>query len=707
MEFSEKISDKSRSSKESTFFDRDVSWLTFNERVLMEADRSSVPLMERLRFLSIYSSNLDEFYRVRVPSLMALHDLSKKQGEAKRVHKTLKLINDSVVRQLNLFGNILGVQILNDLRKQGIHLLYNEAIPNIIIDDLKDYFIHSVASFIQVISSSRLEQFFPENNKIYLAVTSKATYDEGEFHIVNIPSDSLPRFYSVQRRDQQYIVFLDDIIKLNLTQIFGDLGLITAHSFKITRDAELDLEDEFSGNLAKKIERKLVRRDMGLATRLLHEPALPNKTLQRIKLSMNLSEANIIPGGAYHNLKDLSTFPLKDPQYSYKPWPQIIFSLKKNKTLFTEIKSRDVLLHMPYHSYDIILRFFNEAAIDRKVKAIYVTLYRVANDSRIVSALISAAKNGKKVIVFVELKARFDEANNIKWSKKMKAAGVSIIESIPGLKVHAKLALVKRMNGSKTDLFGLLATGNFNENTARFYTDHILMTANKPMLNEVNELFRLLKKKKKNTFHFKGEFQTLLVGQFNLQQRFIQLIQREIDHVKNGGLGSIVIKFNNLEDKKLITKLYEASNAGVKISLVVRGICCLVPGVEGMSTNISVRRIVDRYLEHGRIFIFNNGGHEEIYLGSADWMNRNIYRRIEVCFPVLDAKLKSEIIEIVKLQLRDNCQAVMIDQQGNNVPVVPGSNPIVRSQEVIPLALQQEISSENHLNQLTEENVLS
>ncbi len=669
------------------FFDRDLSWLSFNERVLLEANRKTVPLMERIRFLAIYSSNLDEFYRVRMPPLMALNKLSS-EIEIKKSKELLEKINSTILQQLMSFGDIIENGILPELRGHETYLLYNEPFPEPILEQLRNYFIHSVASFIQIVKLSKNTDFHPENNKLYLSVTINETNGEKQLYVVNIPSDALPRFFTVAYQQKEYIVFLDDIVKLNLPFIFK-VQQTVSHSFKITRNAELDLEDEFTGNLAKKIEKKIRHRDFGLATRFLYEPGMPEDTLLLIRNKLNLKGANFIPGGVYHNLKDLSTLSLKGARFHYEYWPKIDFKIDNAGSLFNEITTKDILLHSPYHSYETVLRFFNEAAIDSSVSIIYVTLYRVASESRIVNALISAAKNGKKVVVFVELKARFDEANNIRWSKKMKAAGVKIIESIPGLKVHAKLALVKRKVGKGNELYGLLSTGNFNENTAQYYTDHILMTSNKLILSEAEILFRILRKRSKRINVGGQIFANLLVGQFNLQNRFIELIERETDHCKQGLPASITIKFNNLEDRILISKLYEASNAGVKISLIVRGICCLVPGVEGMSQNITVRRIVDRYLEHGRVFIFQNNTDPEVYLGSADWMNRNIYRRIEVCFPIRDQRLKSELIKLMDIQLNDTLQAVTIDEQCRNVPTT--SEDLVesiQSQKVIGIVLQ-------------------
>jgi polyphosphate kinase len=366
----------------------------------------------------------------------------------------------------------------------------------------------------------------------------------------------------------------------------------------------------------------------------------------------------------------------------YEPWPVSRMKLQQ-PSLFDDIANRDILIHPPYHAYDTILRFFNEAVIDPSVTEIYVTLYRVASDSRVVNALIHAALNGKKVTVFVELKARFDEANNLKWSKRMKQAGVAIIESIPGLKVHAKVALVLRKN-AKADRVGLIATGNFNENTARYYTDHVLLTTHKGMLREAEDLFQFLKKRKLPRPSGKLAFRHLLVAQFNLQERFLELIDAEIRNARKGLDAYIRIKLNNIEDKVLISKLYEASMAGVKISLIVRGICCLSPGHETFSANISVIRIVDRYLEHGRMFIFCNDNDPQVFIGSADWMNRNIYRRIEVCCPIYDEGLKREMMEIFDVQFADTAQAVNILGDGSNSPVsIPPGSEALRSQRIL------------------------
>ena len=674
-----------KSGARNKFFDRDLSWLSFNERVLKEAARDNVPLMERIRFMAIYSSNLDEFYRVRVPAIKALKILSLPDDEAK-LKRSLSAVNQIVMEQLTLFGRIMDTQILPALHANGINLIYKAAIPRSIHKALEEYFIQSVASYVHITRLSGDNSFFPENNKLYIVVTVRA--EDNAVFIVNIPSDVLPRFYTIKDDQNHFIVFLDDIIKLNLSKIFRGQRILSCHSIKVTRDSDLNLEDEFTGNLARKIEKRILVRDSGLATRFLYEPGIPKHVLKFLQEKFQLDTTSLIPGGQYHNLKDLGTLPLHDPQFQYGEWPQVKKEIR-GSGLFGEIRRHDILLHPPYHTYDTVLRFFNEASIDAAVKTIYVTLYRIAKDSRIAHALMNAARNGKNVIVFVELKARFDEANNIKWSRKMKAAGVRIIESIPGLKVHAKIALVKRKVAHRTELLGLLATGNFNEVTARFYTDHILMTSYKPLLSEVEALFKFLKKRKKKSGKESLKFKHLLVGHFNLQEAFLDLIDHEITNASQGLPAEIVIKFNNLEDQVLISKLYDASRAGVKVSLIIRGISCLIPGVQGMSENIAVTRIVDRYLEHGRIFMFANNGTPKIYLGSADWMNRNIYRRIEVCFPLRDEKLIAEMIAILKLQLADNCQAVLLNDQSQNLELSDGHDNKIRSQLEIAKALSK------------------
>ncbi|RZL18665.1 MAG: polyphosphate kinase 1 [Pedobacter sp.] len=641
---------------EPLFVNRDLSWLSFNERVLLEASKESVPLLERIKFLSIYSSNLDEFYRVRIPVLMALAQYEVGESNDENIYELAKA---EINRQQQLFGKIIHKGVLPGLADAGIHWVYGEAIPLEISKEIKDIFFNELLAYINVIAIEEdLTSFFAENNKLYQAIILTDSNKVEHIKLINIPSDTLPRLYSIKVDGLKYVVFLEDILKDGLAYLFPGQQVSGAFNLKITRDAQLEIDPKFEGDLTEALERQLERRDFGLATRFLYEPGIALRTVYNMIYEMNLQKSSIVEGGKYHNLKDLSSFPLKDDRFSYPPWPSISsVNIPSDSTLFEEIIKGDILINVPYQSYDPVLRFFNEAANDSKVMEVYTTLYRVANNSRIVSALITAAKNGKKVVVMVELKARFDEANNIKWAKQMRNAGVNIIYSNLDLKVHAKVALVKRTEGGEKVSLGLLATGNLNEITSRFYTDQVLLTANQALLGELSELFLFLATNKKApSLGEKGIFRNLLVAQFNLQERFLALIEREIQNANAGLSSGITIKLNNLEEQKLIKKLYEASGAGVRIKLIVRGICCLNPGVAGLSEHITVKRIVDRYLEHSRIFQFDNNGNPEVFMGSADWMNRNIYGRIEVCFPIYDSKIKGVIMQILNLQLMDNEQ---------------------------------------------------
>jgi len=653
-----------------TFFNRDLSWLHFNERVLLEAECTTVPLLERIKFLSIFSSNLDEFYRVRMPVLLALEKLSSQEDNDIQIDEDLLNKTAALIAlQQRRYGRTLVEEIIPELRTHHIHLIYNESFPPQVQDLTTSYFLSTVLAFMQPVNIDENTGFFPNNNALYFLLSTKQQNEEQTI-ILNIPTSQLPRFFKVEIEQQIFIVFLDDIIRYNLKHIFGSAIITGCYSFKVTRDAELDLKDEYAGELSEQIEAQLLKRDFGLATRFLYQPNMPVSLLKRVKKLFNLKNAGMVEGGQYHNLKDFFSFPVHNKQLLNAEWPGIRSIQNTASALNDLIKKTDLIVHTPYQSYDGILRFFNEAAIDTTTREIYVTLYRVASDSKIVNALISAAKNGKKVFVLVELKARFDEANNINWAKKMKAAGIEIVNSVTALKVHAKIALVKRDIAGRMQYTGLLATGNFNESTASFYTDHILMTAHQDLLREMELLFIFLAKRVKPSSVNLIRFNHLLVAQFNLQQRFIELIDGEIERAKQNKPASITIKLNNLEEKVLISKLYEASQAGVHITLLVRSICRLIPGVKGMSENIKVLRIVDRYLEHGRIFAFHNGGETQVYLGSADWMNRNIYRRIEVCFPVYDEKIKAELLNILNISATDNVKAVQIDAQLNNIKVI-------------------------------------
>jgi polyphosphate kinase len=660
------------------FLNRDLSWLSFNQRVLKEAADPTVPLYSRISFLSIFSSNLDEFFRVRMPSIFAFTTIDAKKVSLREEYPKglVQEVQETVQRHQEEFGRILSQQIIPELKKNNICLYYGDAPEPAHHETIREYFLSKVLSFLQpvILQKENQPNVFLENNALYFIVDLESPDQPGKhvYAILNIPSTNLPRFFELPMLDNDHcILFLDDVIRENLQEVFPAFTIHGAWAVKLTRDAEMNLEDEFTGDLAEKIEKQLEKRDVGNATRLLFDKAMPQPVREFMQKYLVIRPEEMVEGGRYHNLKDLGSLPnpLKG-KLTYAPWPSVSHpGFNNHHSIFRSISDGEKLLHLPYHSYNYILRFFNEAAIDPAVKEIYVTLYRVAADSHIVNALISAARNGKKVTVFVELKARFDEANNLKWSKKMKAAGVKIINSIPGVKVHAKVALVKRWENKAWKNYSFLATGNFNEATGRFYTDHVFFTTMPGFGDELDSLFTYLMSRTEPVLYGKISFRHLLVSQFNMIKRFTKLIDREIRNAGKGRPARIIIKLNNLQERTMIEKLYEASRAGVKIDLIIRSICCLAPGVPGQSENIKVHRIVDRYLEHARVFVFHNNGDPEYYMGSADWMSRNLFSRIEVIFPVYDPVLRSEISDILEFQLKDNCKAVHFSSDLSNKPI--------------------------------------
>jgi len=673
------------------FLNRDLSWLSFNHRVLMEAADKTVPLYSRISFLSIFSSNLDEFFRVRMPAIFAFSNLESKKIslEEEYPRDLVQQVQATVFEQLEEFGSILTKQILPGLQQQNIFLYYNEPVRKEHAETVREYFLSRVLSFLQPVFIQKDNQagFFLENNALYFIIdlVSPEQPEKHQFALLNIPSANLPRFYELPMLgDDHYILFLDDVVRENLQEVFPGFDIQEAWSIKLTRDAEMNLEDEFIGDIAEKIEKQLEKREGGHATRLLFDQRMPEPVRDFVQKYFGLRTEELVPGGRYHNLKDLGGLP--NPvkgKIAQINWPAVTHpGFNNHLSIFQSISEREKLLHLPYHSYNYILRFFNEAAIDPHVSEIYITLYRVAADSHIVNALISAARNGKRVTVFVELKARFDEANNLRWSKKMKAAGIKIINSIPRLKVHAKVALVKRWENEQWKDYSFMATGNFNEATGRFYTDHVFFTTNLEFGKELDMLFTYLQSRTQPVLYGKISFNHLLVSQFNMVKRFNKLIDREIKNALKGKPASIIIKLNNLQERDMISRLYEASQAGVKVQLLVRSICCLAAGVEGQSENITVHRIVDRYLEHARVFVFHNDGEPLCFMGSADWMNRNLHSRIEVCFPVYDVKLKQELLDILDLQLRDNTKAVLFTSDLKNNRITPAEPPVAAQQSI-------------------------
>ncbi len=650
-----------------TIYNRDLSWLGFNLRVLQEAADPEVPLFERLKFLSIFSSNLDEFFRVRYPGIVALSILNKKTLKAiQGIEENIgEKIQDEIKKQLNYFGSILHEEILPLLKKEGIIFYYNMPIRAEHFAEIREIFLTHVLSYIQPIYLDGKPEngFMPENNHLYFVITLEENTDTPlKQAIVNIPSEKIKRFFTLTPLDgNEYVIFLDDIVRENLVYLFPGLHILSVYSIKVNRDAELYLSDEFSGDLLLKIEGQLKKRDFGLPSRFLYEEGMPANLQQFLAAAFNVTSEDMFAGGRYHNLSDLIKFPGFGKKLIYEKRKPLSSSHVLNSgDIFNILINQDILLHIPYQSYNPVLSFFNQAAIDAEVTDIFITLYRVAEESHIINALISAAKNGKNVIAFIEIKARFDEANNIKWSKIMKDAGVKIIYSIPDIKVHSKIALVRKKRGAGKQSFAILSTGNFNEITAQFYTDHVLMTTDIEICKELLNLFKFLQLKKLPDQKTDLKFKDLLVAQFNMADELEKLIYNEIEKAKRGEAAYIRIKVNNLEEPYFIDLLYKASQAGVKIDLIVRSICCLVPGVQGESDNITVKRIVDRYLEHSRLLFFGTDENVEILMGSADLMNRNLRHRIEVYVRIKNEECKKELLEYFKIQWEDTDKAVIL-----------------------------------------------
>jgi polyphosphate kinase len=665
--------------------DRDVSWLAFNHRVLMEAKDKSNPLYERLKFLAIYSSNQDEFFRVRVSSLRQLVEINKKKINEAIDLKPGKILQNiySIIRtQMDEYGDILRNDVLKDLEKEGVSMGEVELLDELQKKACLFYFKTKVLAYLQpYFFSNANREHFLNNRELYYVLQLRNVFSKRiEYAYLNIPSDKLPRFFKVPTENDQHIfLYLDDLVQMHLDFIFPDYDVLECRAVKLNKDADLHIEDEYSGDLVSKIQKQIMKRNLGTPSRFLYDANTSQELLAFITEAFNLAPDDLVAGGAHHNLMDF--FELPNPLGKKMEFPKMKQMrnnrIDKHRSIFSAIDQADQLLHFPYHSYNYVMQFFNQAAIDPHVKQIKVAFYRMAKNSIIGDALISAAKNGKEVTVFMELKARFDEANNLMWAEKMQESGVKVIYSIPGLKVHAKVALVrKKMEDGATRNYAFLGTGNLNEKTAKIYSDQGLLTCHKKIGDELNDLFNYLYRRKDPK-----PFNHLLVSQFNIIDKFKGLIDREINHAKNGRSGRIVIKLNNLQEKEMIEKLYEASQAGVKIDMIVRSVCCIIPGLPGISENITITRIVDRFLEHSRMFLFENDGQEEVFMGSADWMKRNLRSRIEVIYPVYDPMLKDQIKEILNVQLNDNVKAVMLGQNNDNISIVSeDSEPVVRAQ---------------------------
>lgn len=656
--------------KKMPLINREISWLYFNERVLQEAADESVPLIERLRFLAIFSSNLDEFYRVRVATLNRLTDINT---TAKKVlgfspKKVLEQIKDLVIRLEGEF-DVLYEKIIKDLAKENILIISDLNLAQVQGDFVRRYFYEHVLSKLVpiILNKGKRQRPFPELNdqKIYLFV--KLSREKSSiFSLIEIPFPPLSRFLVLPKeKGKNYIILLDDIIRYCLRDLYSimEYDKIEAYTIQLTRDAELDLDYSVNEKFIDVLTKSLQERETGKPMRLLYDSEMPQDMLDYLVKKIKLDTDALIPGNRYPNFSDFINFPnVGSKKLEYAPQPHLLVKdVDYRKSIFTQMVQSDFLVSLPYHTYDYIIHFLREAAIDPKVLSIHITLYRLAENSNVINALINAARNGKKVQVFVELKARFDERANIYWSKKLDRAGVNVKIALGEYKVHSKVCLVKRREKGKIAYYATLATGNFNEVTAGVYCDYNLFTVRKEIVSEVNRFFNGLKG---NTFYDK--YESLITSPLESRSRLYEFIDREIANAVKGEPASMILKMNSLTDEEMIRKLYEASNAGVKIDLIIRGMCCLVPDQVGFSKNIKVRSIVDRYLEHARIWIFENGGQEEIYMTSADLMTRNLDKRVEVGFPIWDDEIKKEVRDIIAIQLQDNTKAREINIANDN-----------------------------------------
>lgn len=647
---------------------REISWLAFNYRVLQEAKDQRNPLFERLKFLAIYSSNSDEFFRVRVASIRSLARIKakvKKKQYDIDPEELLEQIHKVVRKQQQEYGSIFRNHLLKEMREHGVFLISEKEVRNEQETFLQEYFKEHI---LQHIKSQRIaSDLFLQTKQLYLAVhlrKNENNHSKNEYVALEIPTQHVPRFIELPKTEKRHnIIFLDDVIKKNLRFVFPDYEIVASYGIKLTRDAELYFEEDLIGDFVETLRKAVKTRKVGAPSRFLFDSSMPPEFQHFIRHALKLSEKEMIASEQYHNFSDFFSFP--NPEHLlpvYDDLPALEKKeLKEFPSMFDAMLQKDWMLHYPFHSYEPVLRLLEEAAADPKVTQIRITLYRVAAHSKIVSALIAAAKNGKRVTVFVELTARFDEESNIYWAEELRNAKAKVLYTIPKLKVHSKILLITRTEGTVKRRYGYLSSGNFNEKTATLYTDHGLFTSDIRLTNEIYEVFKYLNRK---TTPIKTNH--LLVSPFNLRSKLIECIEQEIQNAKRGEKSQIILKVNSLEDHEMIDKLYSASEAGVKVFIIARGICCLVPGEKNLSKNISVISIVGRYLEHSRIYSFYNAGNEIIYVSSADWMMRNLSRRVEVAFPIYDASIKKEIHDILNLQLMDTVKARTIDKNFKN-----------------------------------------
>lgn len=655
------------------YIDREKSWLTFNARVLQEAADETVPLLDRLRFLGIFSNNLDEFFRVRYAAIRRMKNDSKINSEKVlggiSATELLKEITDIVIEQQSESLRILS-EIEHKLQKENIIIVNEKEVTKEQEKFLHEFFIQKVSPAVVTIMLNDLSEFpLLKDTAGYLAVRlvmkpkKSSLIDnfipkkEIRYAVVEIPN-TVNRFVVLpSNNEKQYVILLDDVIRLNLDYIFNifEYDSISAHMIKITRDAQLEFDSDLSKSLIEKISDSVKERRVGEPVRFVYDQAIEKDFLTFLLDRMKIdSSDSIIPGGRYHNRRDYMSFPnLGRYDLLYKPnIPLPIPGLEIEGSMLQKIREKDYLLNAPYQSFSYVIKFLREAALDPKVMSIKITLYRLANNSQIISCLINAAKNGKKVIVQIELQARFDEASNIYYAEQMQTEGIELIFGVKGLKVHSKICVIERLEDSKVKRYGFISTGNFNESTAKIYTDLTLFTADSAILKDVSKVFDFFQVNYK--VH---RYKHLFVSPHYTRSKFNKLIEREILNAISGKEAFIKLKMNSLSDFKMIDKLYDASRAGVKIQLIVRGICCIVPGADGMSENIEAISIVDNYLEHARLYIFANDGNPDVYISSADFMTRNLDSRVEVTCPIYDKEIKKELLEIFDIGWKANVKA--------------------------------------------------
>ncbi|MBW6479295.1 MAG: polyphosphate kinase 1 [Bacteroidales bacterium] len=657
--------------KKKLMINREISWLSFNERVLQEAADERVPLIERMRFLGIFSNNLDEFFRIRVATWRRLLDLpdtdnALKESPAELLNQINKIDYSYQQRFLEIYDHIL-----RELEKENIFIL-NE---NQLTDDqgvfLREFFRENVRPNLFPIMMKNIKRSTSLRDKsIYLAVRlrKKDKSLKDNHALIKVPTTIISRFLILPKKeDRNFIMLLDDVIRYNLADIFSvfDYDEFDAYTIKITRDAELEIDNDVSKSLMERMSDSIKQRKKGRPVRFVYDKDIPDPVLKMVMEKLKISgKDNTMKGGRYHNFKDFIGFPnVGGPHLEYSPAPQLPHRhLSGNKSILAAVRERDIMINFPYQSFQYIIDLLREASIDPAVKSIKMTLYRVARTSKVINALVNAARNGKDVTVYLELQARFDEQANIYWSEKMQEEGVNIIHGVAGFKVHSKLILIKRKEGGLNRLYANIGTGNFNETTSKIYGDVHLLTANPAITEEVDQVFGLFER----SYLAPVVFRHLIVSPFKTRRFIIQMINQEIVNARAGKKAEVIMKLNSLVDATLVKKIYAASAAGVKFRLIIRGICVLVPGVKGLSENIEAISIVDRYLEHARIFVFHNNGNRQYFITSADLMARNLDHRIEVGVPVWDEELKKELQTILDLQWKDNVKARLLGKNDLN-----------------------------------------